>query len=87
VPLGPSAGFGLNLHSRDSERPISGALPGVGPHGLGLASFRVVVGLGRYRPEVRETGRLRRSAAVDVRAEPWAAPSFKRRRRSGRGAP
>lgn len=53
VPLRPSVGFGLNLHYRDSERPIFGALLGVGPHGLDLTSFRLVIGLERYRPEVR----------------------------------
>lgn len=53
VPLRPSAGFGLNLHYRDSERPLIGVLLGVGPAGVDVTSFRLVIGLERYRPEVR----------------------------------
>lgn len=53
VPLQPSVGVGLNLHSRDRERPLIGVLVGVGPGGLTVTSFRLVFGLDRYRPDVR----------------------------------
>lgn len=53
VPLRPSAGIGINLHYRDRERPLVGALVGVGPGGVTVTSFRLVVGLERYRPEIR----------------------------------
>ena len=53
VPLQPSVGFGINLHLRDRERPLVGALIGIGPGGLTTTSFRIVVGLDRYLPELR----------------------------------
>ena len=53
VPLQPSVGLGLNLHSRDRERPLIGVLVGVGPGGLTVTSFRLVFGIDRYRPDVR----------------------------------
>jgi hypothetical protein len=53
VPLRPSFGVGLNLHYRDRERPLVGGLIGIGPGGITATSFRIIVGLDRYRPEVR----------------------------------
>ncbi|HEX9952406.1 MAG TPA: hypothetical protein VGB53_11600 [Rubricoccaceae bacterium] len=53
VPLRPSVGFGLNLHYRDRERPLVGALLGVGPDGTTVTSFRLIIGLDRYQPSVR----------------------------------
>lgn len=53
VPLEPSIGFGINLHYRDRERPLVGALLGVGPDGITVTSFRLVIGLDRYQPSVR----------------------------------
>ena len=53
VPLQPSVGLGVNLHFRDRERPLVGALIGIGPGGLTTTSFRIVVGLDRYLPELR----------------------------------
>ena len=53
VPLQPSLAVGLNLHFLDRERPIVGALIGVGPGGVTLASLRLVHGLTGYRPRLR----------------------------------
>ena len=53
VPLQPSLGLGVNLHYRDRERPLVGGLIGIGPGGITLTSFRLVVGLDRYLPTVR----------------------------------
>ena len=53
VPLSPSLAVGLNLHFIDRERPLVGALVGVGPGGVSLASLRLVYGLGDYRPRLR----------------------------------
>ena len=53
VPLQPSLGLGVNLHYRDRERPLVGALVGVSPGGIAVTSFRLVFGLDRYRPDVR----------------------------------
>ncbi|WP_420456412.1 hypothetical protein [Rubrivirga sp.] len=53
VPLSPSLAVGLSLHYLDRERPIVGALVGIGPGGATLASFRLVWGLGDYRPSLR----------------------------------
>lgn len=53
VPLSPSLAIGLNLHYLDRERPLVGALIGVGPGGASLASLRLVYGLGDYRPRLR----------------------------------
>jgi hypothetical protein len=53
VPLRPSFGVGINLHYRDRERPLVGGLIGIGPGGITTTSFRLVVGLDRYRPEIR----------------------------------
>ena len=53
VPLRPSLGVGLNLRFIDRERPLLGALVGVGPGGISLASLRLVYGLGDYRPRLR----------------------------------
>ncbi len=53
VPLRPSLGVGLNLHFIDRQRPLLGALLGVGPGGVTLASLRLVYGLDDYRPRLR----------------------------------
>jgi hypothetical protein len=53
VPLSPSLAVGLNLHYLDRERPLVGALVGIGPDGVSLASLRLVWGLGAYRPRLR----------------------------------
>ncbi len=53
VPLQPSVGVGVNLHYRNKERPLVGALLGVGPGGITLTALRLVIGLDRYLPEVR----------------------------------
>ena len=53
VPLSPSLAVGLNLHFIDRERPLVGALVGVGPGGVSLASLRLVFGLSEYRPRLR----------------------------------
>ena len=53
VPLQPSIGVGVNLHYRDRERPLVGALVGVGPGGITTTTFRLIVGLDRYLPTVR----------------------------------
>ena len=53
VPLRPSLAVGLNLHYLDRERPIVGALVGVGPGGVTLASLRLIYGLTGYRPRLR----------------------------------
>ena len=53
VPLSPSLAVGINLHYLDRERPLVGALVGVGPGGVSLASLRLVWGLGGYRPRFR----------------------------------
>ena len=52
VPLRPSLGVGLNLRFIDRERPLVGALVGLGPGGVSLASLRLVYGLGDYRPRL-----------------------------------
>ena len=53
VPLSPSLAVGLNLHYLERERPLVGALVGVGPGGVSFASLRLVWGLGDYRPRLR----------------------------------
>ena len=53
IPLKPSIGFGVNLHYRDRERPLVGALLGIGPEGITMTSFRLVIGIDRYQPAVR----------------------------------
>ena len=53
VPLQPSLALGLNLHTANRERPLVGALVGIGPGGVTLASLRLVYGLGQYRPRFR----------------------------------
>ena len=53
VPLRPSLAVGLNLHYLDRERPVLGALIGVGPGGVALGSLRLIHGLGVYRPRLR----------------------------------
>ena len=53
VPLSPSLALGLNIHFIDRERPLVGALLGVGPDGVTLASLRLVYGLADYRPRFR----------------------------------
>ena len=53
VPLSPSLALGVNLHFIDRERPLVGALLGVGPDGVTLASLRLVYGLADYRPRFR----------------------------------
>ena len=53
VPLRPSLAVGLNFHFLDRERPIVGALVGVGPGGVTLASLRLIYGLTGYRPRLR----------------------------------
>lgn len=53
VALQPSLGVGVNIHYRDKERPLVGGLVGIGPAGVTLTGFRLVIGLERYRPDVR----------------------------------
>ena len=53
VPLQPSLALGANLHRAGRERPLVGALIGIGPGGVTLASLRLVYGLGQYRPRFR----------------------------------
>ena len=53
VPLSPSVAVGLNLHYIERERPLVGALVGVGPGGVSFASLRLVYGLGDYKPRLR----------------------------------
>ena len=53
VPLQPSLAFGLNLHTARRERPLVGALVGIGPGGVTLASLRLVYGLSDFRPRFR----------------------------------
>lgn len=51
VPLSPSVAVGL--HYIERERPLVGALVGVGPGGVSFASLRLVYGLGDYKPRLR----------------------------------
>ncbi len=53
VPLQPSLALGLNLHTARRERPLIGALVGIGPGGVTLTSLRLVYGLGDFRPRFR----------------------------------
>lgn len=53
VPLSPSLSVGLNLHYLEHERPLVGALVGIGPGGVSFGSLRLVWGLGEYRPRLR----------------------------------
>ena len=50
VGLSPSAAIGVNIHFIDRERPLVGALLGIGPEGVSLASLRLVYGLRDFRP-------------------------------------
>lgn len=52
VPLRPSLGIGLNLHTIDRERPLVGGLIGIGPGGFTFASLRLIFGLDEYRPHI-----------------------------------
>lgn len=52
VPLQPSLAIGANLHFIDRERPLVGALVGIGPSGVSFGSLRLVYGLDAYRPRL-----------------------------------
>ena len=52
VPLRPSLAVGANLYYLERERPLVGALLGVGPGGVTMATLRLVWGLDAYRPQL-----------------------------------
>ena len=53
VPLQPSVAVGLNLRFLDRERPLIGALVGIGPGGVSLASLRLIWGVEGFHPYLR----------------------------------
>ena len=53
VPLQPSVALGLNLRFLDRERPLIGALVGIGPGGVSLASLRLIWGVEGFHPYLR----------------------------------